>query len=190
MKPHIIACLECHRVKLADGSWDFCEIDTLRNEVSHTYCNDCMQSLQSRLLALREFTYWDFNKKLEYLRREISQSPVVFDKQRLSHHLEEFYNLGPTEATPFLEALSPLMVPAVCGFCHQILPDLPKAEKQYFGEFQIHASCKKSLMRKMETLSDNDWIHSEQLDAYMDMLQIPQCLRNEVRHKLSDFSFS
>ena len=105
MARQITQCLSCHRIKKLDNSWKLEELSPFQKDISHTYCSDCLQSLQEKLFAARDFNKWGFDKQRQYLSQELDRQPKMHDRLSLKNYLEEFFCINEDKFEKYYEAL-------------------------------------------------------------------------------------
>ncbi|MBF0433217.1 MAG: hypothetical protein HQK83_18195 [Fibrobacteria bacterium] len=182
MKSHIVQCLACGKIKLPDATWVHKDIDSLNEEISHTYCKDCIQSLQATFFAARSFQKWTFEKQISYLENELDQRKEKHDKLSLKVFLDEFFCISSEDFPRYYEALQHKLAQAICPKCKNEI--LPGEDNSSLGERIFHNHCYKKLSGKIDIILENEWDLSDKLNAYFDLLKIDKELRGIVHRAI------
>ncbi|MFC1586022.1 hypothetical protein ACFL5V_10780 [Fibrobacterota bacterium] len=184
MLDQIIQCLSCGRVKQGDNSWIYREISPFQKDISHTYCSQCIQSLQDKLMTAREFKKWDFQKQVDYLAGEIDKHQKKHDRMSFKNYIEEFFNVTEEQSESYYDALKEKFLTAVCPKCRKQVVSSDKAEK--FGSYLLHHHCYKDMAYKIKIILENGWNKTNKLDAYLDLLRIEKEMRPALKEILQN----
>ena len=184
MPRQIIQCLSCGRVRQNNNTWNYEKIDPFEKDISHTYCTLCIQTLQEKLLATRNFNKWNFSKQIAHLSKELEKQSKKHDKISLKFFLDEFYCIGSKDFLPFYQALKKQLVPAMCSKCNTEIKEQDKTN--IIGEHKLHGRCYKKIKHKIQILIDNKWDKSNKLDAYLDLLRIEKQIRPAIKKLLEN----
>jgi len=184
MPRQIIQCLSCGRVKQPDDTWSNEEISPFQKNISHTYCSQCIQTLQEKLMAARDFKKWGFQKRIKYLSNELDKHQKKHDQLSFKNYMDEFFCITEDEYVKYYEALKDKLVPAVCPKCREEIKSNDKAF--HIGAHILHQHCHKKITSKIQIILDNRWEKSDKIDAYFDLLRIEKEIRPAIKELLSN----
>jgi len=182
MTIQIIQCLQCGRVKSEENGWEKRELSGILKEVSHTYCNECVQKIQDKLIASRDFKKWKFKRQIDFLINELKGHDKKHDRKSLKLYLDEFFCIGEVDFLPYYKALQEHLVSAVCQKCQKEIDT--DGESTILGNHILHMSCNREVNQKIKIVLDNDWDKSDKLDAYFDLLRIEKEIRSAVKKEI------
>jgi hypothetical protein len=180
----IIQCLSCGRVKQEDNQWVYREISPFEKNISHTYCRQCIHTLQEKLIAARDFKKWDFDKQICYLSQELDRHQKKHDQLSFKNYMEEFFCIPETDYPKYFEALKEKLVFSVCAKCGDEINHSDITSR--LGTHILHARCYKELAHKIQIIQDNGWEKSDKMDAYFDLLRIEKEIRPVIKEVLKN----
>jgi hypothetical protein len=184
MGEQVVQCIACLRIKNAEGSWISRPFQKPGTQISHTYCKTCIQSLQKKFFAARDFKNWEFTKQVNYLSNELDKQGKKYDDKSFRTYLEEFYCISRKSAMTYSKALKHKLVPSVCACCHEELTD--EAPQMDLNELHLHSHCYREISWKIRIIQESGWDCSDKLDAYFDLLRIGKSLRSAVKTRLKN----
>lgn len=171
-----VQCMACGRFRV-EGIW--LHQDAHPTEVSHTFCPDCVPAVREGLLREREFRRQGQDRQVEMLREELVRHPM--DEEGLRKRLDSLQ--APAVGIEVLvEGVRDLLLQRQCRFCGKAL--LVGQKNHSHAGYHLHEEC----LRKMNALLDQMQrlkAPEGNVDAYLDILQVPHEVREGMKTILS-----
>lgn len=171
-----VQCMACGRFRV-EGIW--LHQDAHPTEVSHTFCPDCVPAVREGLLREREFRRQGLERQVEMLREELVRHPM--DEEGVRKRLNSLQ--APVAGIEALvEGVRDLLLLRQCRFCGK--PILVGQKSHAHAGYHLHEECSRkmgALLEQMHRLKAPEG----NVDAYLDILQVPHEVREGMKTILS-----